>query len=122
MAKAERMLSDKYRETLNENKTKDLPFITKRNDKIVFWDVAPSGDYALDCKTGRRYASLALAYMIKEDFIPLFTWAIMDMPRKKDATGIEVGFLEFFAERAICTDKRQLSCTAKSDQQLDDRN
>jgi hypothetical protein len=53
--------------------------------------------------------------MIKEDFVPIFTWAIMDMPRKEYATGIEVGFLEFFAEIAIYIDKRQLTATFKSE-------
>ena len=116
MAETKRMRSNQYRENLNKSKNLDLPFITKRNDKIVFWDVEPSGDYAMDCQTGRKYASLALEHMIKEDFIPIFSWAVMDMPRKKDATGIEVGFLEFFAEIAIYTDRRQLTCNFKSDE------
>jgi len=119
MAKAERSESEEYREEMNgakgEYENLDLPFVTKRNDQIVFWDVESSGDYALDCQTGRTYASLALEHMIKEDFVPIFTWAIMDMPRKEYATGIEVGFLEFFAEIAIYTDKRQLTATFKSE-------
>ena len=119
MAKAETIRSEKCRPQLNEkideDENLDLPFITKRNDHIIFWDVESSGDYALDCQTGRTYASLALEHMIKRDFVPIFTWAIMDMPRKEDATGIEVGFLEFFAEIAIYTDKRQLTSTFKSD-------
>jgi len=119
MAKAERIRSEKYRAQLNEkideDENLDLPFITKRSDRIIFWDVESSGNYALDCQKGRRYASLALEHMIKEDFVPIFTWAIMDMPRKEDATGIEVGFLEFFAEIAIYRDRRQLTSTFKSD-------
>jgi hypothetical protein len=79
----------------------DLPFIKKGKDRIVFWSVKPSGDYVKDCQKGREYASLALHHMQQVDFIPLFTWCIMDMPRKKDYSGIEVGFLEFFAETAV---------------------
>jgi len=118
MAKIEGVRFEKHAKDLNaetdESKTLDLPFIAKRNDRICFWDVEPSGNYALDCQTGRAYASLALEHMIKEDFVPIFIWAIMDMPKKEDATGIEVGFLEYFAEIAIFPDKRQLTSTFKS--------
>ena len=120
MAKAERIRSEKYRaqqnEKIDEDENLNLPFITKRSDRIIFWDVESSGDYALDCQKGRRYASLALEHMIKKDFVPIFTWAIMDMPRKEDATGIEVGFLEFFAEILIYTDRRQLTSIFKSEE------
>ena len=113
MAKAEKMESEKCEEkmngTIDENRNLDLPFIKKRDNRIVFWDVEPCGDYILDCQTGRMYASLALEHMINEDFVPIFTWAILDMPKKEDATGIEIGFLEFFAEIAIHADKRQLT-------------
>lgn len=89
----------------NETKYKkdipNLPFIKMNKDHIAFWSVKPSGDYAKDCQTGRKYAALALDHMVKADFIPLFTWCIMEMPRKKDCSGIEVGFLEFFSERAV---------------------
>lgn len=119
MAIAERMGSKKCEKiinaTIDKNDDPDLPFIKKRNSRIVFWDVQPSGDYALDCQTGRKYASLALEHMLKEDFIPIFTWVIMDMPRKEDVTGLEVGFLEFFAEIAIYIDKRQLTSIFEPD-------
>jgi len=85
----------------NRTEIPDLPFIKKKNDQIVFWSVKPSGDYVKDCQTGREYASLALEHIEKADFAPLLTWCIMDMPRKKDCSGIEVGFLEFFAETAV---------------------
>jgi len=78
----------------------NLPFIKKNHDQIVFWSVRPSGDYVKDCQTGREYGALALKHMEQADFVPLLTWCIMDMPRKKDCSGIEVGFLEFFAEMA----------------------
>jgi hypothetical protein len=78
-----------------------FPFIKKNNDQIVFWSVKPTGDYVKDCQTGREYADLALKHMEQADFGPLLTWCIMDMPRKEDCSGIEVGFLEFFAEIAI---------------------
>jgi hypothetical protein len=78
----------------------NLPFIKQNDGQIVFWSVRPSGDYAKDCRTGREYGALALEHMVKADFSPFLTWCIMDMPRKKDCSGIEVGFLEFFAEIA----------------------
>lgn len=86
-----------------DNKTEipNLPFIRKNKDQIVFWSAKPSGDYVKDCQTGREYAVSALKHMEQADFVPLLTWCIMDMPKKKDCSGIEVGFLEFFAEMAI---------------------
>ena len=86
-----------------KQKTKilNLPFIKKKNNQIFFWSVRPSGDYVKDCQTGRKYAAVALEHMDQADFEPLLTWCIMDMPRKKDCSGIEVGFLEFFSEIAV---------------------
>ena len=84
-----------------ETKTRgltDLPFIKIENEQIVFWNVAPSGDYDEDCQIGRKYASLALRHIKQANLNPFLTWCIMDMPRKKDCSGIEVGFLEFFTE------------------------
>ena len=85
----------------NRTEISNLPFIKINNDQIVFWSVRPSGDYAKDCGTGREYGALALEHMVEADFLPLLTWCIMDMPRKKDCSGIEVGFLEFFSEMAV---------------------
>jgi hypothetical protein len=87
--------------TKNINEITNLPFIKKKNDQFFFWSVKPSGDYVKDCKMGREYGALALKHMKQADFIPLLTWCIMDMPRNKDCSGIEVGFLEFFAEIAV---------------------
>jgi hypothetical protein len=57
---------------------------------------------------GREYAALALKYMVEADFKPLLTWCLMDMPRKKDCSGIEVGFLEFLAEIAVINSNLKL--------------
>lgn len=85
----------------NRTEIPNLPFLKKSDDQIVFWNVRPSGDYVKDCRTGRVYGELVLEHMVEADFSPLLTWCIADMPRKKDYSGIEVGFLEFFAEMAI---------------------
>ncbi len=85
----------------NRAEIPNLPFIKKNNDQIVFWNVKPSGDYVQDCQMGRDYGLMPLEHMVKADFAPLLTWCIMDMPRKKDCSGIEVGFLEFFAKIAV---------------------
>jgi hypothetical protein len=87
--------------TKNRPEIQNLPWIKENNGQIVFWSVKPSGDYLQACQTGREYAALILEHMAKADFTPILTWCIMDMPRKKDCSGIEVGFLEFFAELAV---------------------
>jgi len=97
----------------NKTETPNLPFIKRNKDHIVFWSVKPSGDYVKDCQTGREYAASALKHMKQADFGPLLTWCIMDMPRKKDCSGIEVGFLEFFAEMAISNFTSSDSCFRK---------
>lgn len=79
----------------------DLPFIKRINDQIFFWSVSPCGDHVKDCEKGREYGALALKHMVEADFAPLLIWCITDMPRRKDFSGIEVGFLEFFAEMAV---------------------
>jgi hypothetical protein len=90
----------KYHEAKN-SRNSNLPWIKENNGQIVFWSVKPSGDYIKDCQKGREYAALALEHMKQSDFAPLLTWCIMDMPRKKDCSGIEIGFIEFFAELAV---------------------
>jgi hypothetical protein len=91
----------KYHEAKNRAEIQNLPWIKENNGQIVFWSIKPSGDYLKDCQTGREYGALALEHMKQADFSPLLTWCIMDMPRKEDCSGIEVGFLEFFAEIAV---------------------
>ena len=91
----------KDHEAKNRADIENFPWIKENNGQIVFWSVKPSGDYFKDCQTGREYGALALGHMVKADFAPLLTWCIMDMPRKKDCSGIEVGFLEFFSEIAV---------------------
>lgn len=95
-----RRLLDVFAEK-EKTKILNLPFIKNKKNQIVFWSVKPSGDYVKDCQTGREYAALALEHMQQADFRPLLTWCIMDMPRKKECSGIEVGFLEVFAEITI---------------------
>jgi len=94
-----RQLSEDF--AIKKPEISKLPFIKKNNDQIVFWSVEPSGHYVKDCQIGREYAALALKHMEQADFGPLLTWCIMDMPRKQDCSGIEVGFLEYFAEMVI---------------------
>ena len=73
----------------------------------IFWDVKPSGDYTRDCETGKRYAGLALEYMVAERFEPLLGWAVFDMMRTgPDFSGIEVGFLMAFGRYAVTAQKR----------------
>ena len=91
----------KDHESKKKTEFKDLAFIKMNKDQIVFWSVKPSGDYVEDCQMGRDYGALALEHIRQADFAPLLTWCILDMPRKKDCSGIEAGFLEFFAEIAV---------------------
>lgn len=79
----------------------DLPFVrsatrSERKNGMnprVFWSVAATGDYIMDCDTGARYARLAIRYMNAESFGALLGWIALDMQRfAPDYTGIEIGF------------------------------
>ena len=106
MTKAEIFKLQNYTQK-SENRKKeeinnlDIPFVKNTKDEIIFWSVKPSGDYIKDCQTGKAYGELAIKHMIQADFKPFLTWCVSDMPSKKDFSGIEVGFLEFFAELSI---------------------
>ncbi len=94
-------MNQESRNELSETiQTQPLPFVKKNENSIHFWNVKPSGDYVKDCETGRSYARVAFEHMKRTDFIALFTWCVMDMPAREHCSGIEVGFLEYFAERA----------------------
>ena len=106
MTKAELLILQNYsQKSKNQKKEKinilDIPFVNKTKDEIIFWSVKPSGDYIKDCQTGKAYGELAIKHMIQADFKPFLTWCVSDMPSKKDFSGIEVGFLEFFSELAV---------------------
>lgn len=83
-------------------KIRDLPFVAKRRPDGEpgrhFWSVTPTGDYATDCLIGRQYALEAVHYMRVTGCPPLLTWIVLDMPRRQDRSGIEVGFLHTVAE------------------------
>jgi hypothetical protein len=106
MTKADLLKLQNYKRK-SENRKKEeinilgLPFVKKTKDGIIFWSVKPSGNYNNDCQTGKAYGELAIKHMIQADFKPFLTWCVLDMPSKKNFSGIEVGFLEFFAEQAV---------------------
>ena len=68
-----------------------------------FWNVKPTGDYTADCEKGHELALEAVAF-IRQDRSGLSThllgWIVGDMPRGKEMTDIEVGFLYGFAHMA----------------------
>lgn len=83
-----------------------LPFIKDidegKKKERSFWCVEPAtGDWVTDCNTGREYALQFFEHIKK---FPrgdtLITQIVLDMPKKQDRTGIEVGFL-YVIGRAI---------------------
>jgi hypothetical protein len=69
----------------------DLPFV-KDNSKSYrhFWNVAPTGDYLVDCAIGEKFALAYLEYLQTPNTPSLMPHILRHMPRK--VTGIEVGF------------------------------
>lgn len=67
----------------------------------IFWSVQPSGNWAEDCRTGRRYGQMAVEYMGRSGQHQILQWAVIDMIRAgRQHSGIEVGFLSVFGQRA----------------------
>ncbi|MEZ0137343.1 MAG: hypothetical protein AB9Q17_02210 [Candidatus Reddybacter sp.] len=80
----------------------DLPFVKDKPGPSgrLFWDVKPNGNYGDECLIGTSYALDALQYLIAGEFSPMLAWAVGDMPRREDRSGIEVGFLTTIADYA----------------------
>ena len=99
-----------------ERKMEDLSFIKSipiskmnKRKRRCFWSVKTTGDYQKDFYRGANYAILAEEYIVKNNRVritpknprdELFVRIVFDMPRKEKATGIEAGFLWFFAKLA----------------------
>ena len=77
----------------------DLPFIDNSQGQIKFWKVTPSDNYLNDILTGHTYAKKAINFMESQGLTPLFSKIVKDMP--DEYSGIEIGFLEEIAQRAI---------------------
>ena len=76
-----------------------LPFVkdlkkkqaTKDGRRRSFWHVNPTGDYEIDCLTGKAYAIALLQYEMNNGGPGNFlNWISKDMP--SETSGIEVGF------------------------------
>ncbi len=87
-----------------ESEVNYLPFVADigkgKKKRRSFWHVRPNGDYADECLMGRAYAIEALQYMMASGWSQLLTQAVMEMPRKKDRSGVEIGFLSQIADFA----------------------
>ncbi len=88
-----------------------LSFMRKRRPRgggIDHWLITPSGDYSLDCETGRKLADEYLAYIGLHHTIgdaTLLTCIVREMvDRAKNGegwTGVHVGFLQRVNEAAM---------------------
>lgn len=67
------------------------------------WPVTPSGNYAQDCFTGECLAGEAVRRMKQHGESPLLGWMVRDMPKGKEMSGIEIGFLGGIAKMAMAS-------------------
>ncbi|MCW1381513.1 hypothetical protein OLX02_01620 [Novosphingobium sp. KCTC 2891] len=72
-----------------------LPFVAFRQDGTIesHWNPERTGDYAVDCATGRNYAGQFAAMMRDGGNESLLPWIIRAMPRGQEMSGVEIGFL-----------------------------
>jgi hypothetical protein len=82
----------------------DLPFVNSPPaGPRDFWRVKSSGEYAQDCDLGRNFADSALALMSLTHKSPLLGLIAAAIAKKGQFGGIETGFFQRVAERAIST-------------------
>lgn len=80
-----------------------LPFVIvdQENGKVAnYWNVAPSGDYADDCETGRAYAYDLIDHITDTQFPGILAWVASAMPIGGARSGIEIGFWHVIATAA----------------------
>ena len=93
----------------HQHPVEQLPFVANKKKPVkgangrCFWSVTPSGDYAEDCKTGKKFALTWIAYarLSGPDEPDLLAWIVKDMPRIY--TGLEIGFLSTIGEEIMRT-------------------
>jgi hypothetical protein len=70
-----------------------LPFVRTQDDETIrFWVPERSGDYAVDCETGRRYARDLLVLIRSEGNPALFGSVIRAISEVGVFGGVEIGF------------------------------
>lgn len=76
----------------DKNEGHELPFVSV-GSKTIFWKPVRSGNYEVDCATGREYAENLLAFMRKNQN-PLILRSVIQSMNSQDALGgVEIGFL-----------------------------
>lgn len=70
-----------------------LPFV-RRNEhgKYCYWSVQPTGNWEVDCQTGKEYAQQAIEILSAEDKPYTLQWIVAAMKTGGGESGIEVGF------------------------------
>lgn len=72
-----------------------LPFVREKKDddqRRMFWDVLPSGDWTEDCLVGTEFARI-YSLQIGTRGAPLLSWIVRDMIHAGRFTGVEAGFI-----------------------------
>lgn len=79
-----------------------LPFLAavhaSEGRRVDHWSVRSTGDYTADAEVGRAYARMFVGRMAKGETHPQPAWIIRDMVAKGRFTGVEVGFVQAFAQ------------------------
>lgn len=79
----------------------DLPFVTVGDNGSIqdTWNVSPTGDFARDCATGRKYFQM-LQMVMNITGNPVFLVRVIEGQGKKFASwgGIETGFFAAMAD------------------------
>ena len=84
---------------------KHLPFVQATGDGQITstWSVQPSGDYALDCATGREHFHQLLGAMTEDGTALHLSRVIEGQVRSGQWSGVEVGFHAAMAEQMSLT-------------------
>lgn len=82
----------------NTDGSSELSFVWRIDGKIDFWHIAPSGDYAVDCQSGRSAALELNRYMTLRNLPNLLSSVARAMMGHGRYVGLEVGFFQQVSE------------------------
>lgn len=83
----------------------ELPFVHV-GKTVDYWAVTACEDYAEDCATGRMFASMLVSFMRDHDAPTIMNWVLDAMPNGDDRCGLEIGFVQELAERAVAASRK----------------
>jgi uncharacterized protein YllA (UPF0747 family) len=73
----------------------------QRNEIAGFTRIAETGNYAVDCATGRQVADSLMIRMAETEYTPALGEIVREMMKVGRWEAVHIGFFQRFADRSI---------------------